>query len=80
MSLCLRFGGLKPLTTLTVSLLLTAERMTVLRKEMSQSQCHGLPERSTDARLDQGSREDEMEDRALSLRSIIFRLLTDPNA
>merc|ERR1719192_1429396 len=49
-------GGLKHRTTLTVSLLLTAERMTVLRKEMSQSQCQGLPDRSTVARLVQDTR------------------------
>merc|ERR1712072_1597667 len=80
MSTCLMLGGLKHLTTLTVSLLLTAERMTVLRKAMSQSQCQGLPERSTEARFAQGSREEEMEDRALSLRSSILRLGTGPKA
>ena len=80
MSLSLKFGGFQHLTTLTVSLLLTAETMTDLRKLRSQSQVQGLPDMSTDDRDDHDSNDDETDEKPLLLRSAAFKFTLDPKA
>ena len=81
MSLSLKLGGFQHLTTLTVSLLLTAEMMTDLRKLKSQSQVQGLPDMSTDDRDDHDSNDDETDEKPLLLRSTVFKFtLLDPKA
>ena len=76
----LRLGGLQQWTTGIDSLLFTMLMITFFMKLFWQSQCQGLPDRSTEERLIHCTREEDMEDNPLLLRSRCFKLGWCPNA